>query len=51
MKSFKLCPGDKCKHFSHNIKYDKKCFYEPQCWRGKLDIFFFMFTLLRWRQK
>lgn len=33
-----LCPQDKCRHYHRAIKYPRKCFYEPQCWRGWVDI-------------
>jgi hypothetical protein len=33
-----FCPGEKCPHYSQVTKYERKCYYEPQCWRGDLDI-------------
>lgn len=33
-----FCPLDKCPHYFQATKYPRKCFYEPQCWRGWLDI-------------
>jgi len=33
-----FCPGPRCPHFSQTIKYPRKCFYEPQCWKGWLDV-------------
>jgi len=36
----KLCPREKCPHYSKVIKYPKKCYYEVQCWRGMLDEIF-----------
>ncbi len=32
-----FCPGEKCQHYSQTTKYRRKCYYEPQCWRGKVD--------------
>lgn len=32
-----LCPGEKCPHYGKATKYPRKCYYEPQCWRGRLD--------------
>ena len=34
----KLCGGDKCPHYWAATKYPRKCFYEAQCWRGRLAI-------------
>jgi len=30
------CPADaeKCPHWGKVTKYPRKCYYEPQCWRG-----------------
>jgi hypothetical protein len=33
-----FCPGDKCPHYGQATKYPRKCFYEPQCWRGIVDV-------------
>ena len=33
----RFCPGEKCIHYSKATKYPRKCYYEPQCWRGYLD--------------
>jgi len=33
-----FCPKEKCPHYSKATKYPRKCYYEPQCWRGYLDI-------------
>ena len=33
----RFCPLDKCPHYYTASKYPRKCFYEPQCWRGTLD--------------
>lgn len=32
-----FCPGERCEHYSKATKYPRKCFYEPQCWKGYLD--------------
>lgn len=42
-----LCPRDRCKHYGDDEKYGKKCYYEPQCWRGILDMMFQGFTLMK----
>ena len=34
----KFCKYEKCVHYATKTKYPRKCFYEPQCWRGYLDI-------------
>ena len=34
----KFCPEEKCLHYGEATKYPRKCYYEPQCWRGYLDI-------------
>jgi hypothetical protein len=44
----KFCPGEKCKHYSQATKYPRKCYYEPQCWRGYLDI---LMVILKFRLK
>jgi len=41
-----FCPGDKCPHYSKATKYPRKCYYEPQCWRGYLDT---LIALVRFR--
>jgi len=33
----RFCPGEKCIHYSKATKYPRKCYYEPQCWKGYLD--------------
>gem|GEM_PF-2605282 len=38
-----FCPGLKCPHDSKATKYPRKCFYEVQCWRGYLDLLFYLF--------
>lgn len=40
-----FCPADKCPHYSHATKYPRKCYYEPQCWRGHLDILMALFKM------
>jgi hypothetical protein len=32
-----FCPGQKCSHYSEATKYQRQCYYEPQCWKGHLD--------------
>jgi hypothetical protein len=32
-----LCQLDKCPHYSKATKYERACYYEPQCWRGMAD--------------
>ena len=32
-----FCPHEKCEHYSTATKYPRKCYYEPQCWRGYVD--------------
>ena len=32
-----FCPFEKCEHYLKATKYPRKCYYEPQCWRGFLD--------------
>lgn len=32
-----LCPGERCKHYKEATKYPRKCYYEPQCWRGRVS--------------
>jgi len=45
MKLF--CPREKCYYYSHNsTKYPRKCYYEPMCWRGWLDEFLTLPSLL-----
>ena len=34
-----FCPDEKCEHYSKATKYPRKCYYEPQCWKGYLDLF------------
>ena len=38
-----LCPGIKCPHYSKATKYPRKCYYEPQCWKGYADILLALF--------
>jgi len=33
-----FCPGDRCPHYDSATKYPRKCYYEPQCWGGYLDV-------------
>jgi len=41
---FRFCPDEKCTHWSNNTKYPRKCYYEVQCWRGKLDTIIAIFS-------
>jgi len=34
-----FCSGNKCSHYSKATKYPRKCYYEPQCIWGYLDVF------------
>jgi len=34
----RFCPLEKCPHYGKATKYPRKCYYEPQCWRGYLDL-------------
>ncbi len=45
MKENWFCPLDKCEHYGKATKYDRKCYYEPQCWRGYIDMGIMAFTL------
>ena len=38
----RFCKYEKCKWYSDPSKYGRKCYYEPQCWRGWLDIIIFV---------
>lgn len=40
-----FCPLDKCPHYGEATKYPRKCYYEPQCWKGWLDMFIGIFRL------
>ena len=33
-----FCPMEKCQHYGEASKYPRKCYYEPQCWKGYLDL-------------
>ena len=37
-RGFRLCPREECVHYREATKYPRKCYYEPQCWRGDLSI-------------
>jgi len=41
-----LCPGDKCPHYGQATKYPRKCYYEPQCWKGMVDMMVHEATVL-----
>lgn len=34
----RFCPSIECSHYGKATKYSRKCYYEPQCWRGYLDM-------------
>lgn len=34
----KLCKGDKCRWYGDASKYGRKCYYEPQCILGWIDV-------------
>ena len=37
-EGLRFCPGDGCPCYGHVCDgKQRKCFYEPQCWRGFLD--------------
>lgn len=38
----RFCKREKCKWYSDPSKYGRKCYYEPRCWRGWLDIIIFV---------
>ncbi len=33
----RFCPCLECPHYSKATKYDRQCYYEPQCWEGWAD--------------
>ena len=37
-EDMKLCRGDRCRWYSDPSKYGRKCYYEPNCWRGWIDV-------------
>ncbi|MBA7648567.1 hypothetical protein ES703_56355 [subsurface metagenome] len=41
----KFCPEGKCEHYGKATKYPRKCYHEPQCWRGFLDIILLIIKL------
>ena len=42
----RFCPLDKCPCYGQVCPGKlRKCFYEPQCWRGYLDTVIALFTL------
>jgi hypothetical protein len=43
-----FCPKEKCPHYLAATKYERKCYYEPQCWKGDIDSF--LCTLRRHRE-
>lgn len=34
----KICQGAGCRHYYEVSKYPRACYYEPQCWRGYVNI-------------
>jgi len=34
----RLCKGDRCRWYSDPSKYGRKCFYEPNCILGWIDV-------------
>ena len=34
----RFCGYEGCRWYGDASKYGRKCFYEPQCWRGYLDV-------------
>jgi len=46
----RFCPLEKCEHYTKATKYPRKCYYEPQCWKGWLDLFFGL-IILRFSKK
>lgn len=41
-----LCPKEKCPHWGKATKYERKCYYDFQCWRGQLDGVLFLMGFL-----
>ena len=35
--AWSLCPLDQCQHYNEATKYERKCYHEPQCWKGRLS--------------
>jgi len=35
--AWSLCPLERCEHYNEVTKYPRKCYYEPQCWRGRIS--------------
>ena len=35
--AWNLCPGERCGHYAEASKHSRKCYYEPQCWRGRIS--------------
>ncbi|MBA7492763.1 hypothetical protein ES702_03313 [subsurface metagenome] len=46
----KFCPDEKCRWYSDPSKYGRKCFYEPNCWRGYLDVLISIVKMRRTRK-
>lgn len=41
-----ICPKEKCEHYGKATKYPRKCYYEPQCWRGEFEVAWEIIKLL-----
>jgi len=39
-----FCPLDKCQWYGDSSKYGRKCYFEPNCWRGYLDLIIMLFV-------
>lgn len=35
--AYRLCSQERCLHYQEATKYPRKCYYGPQCWRGKIS--------------
>ena len=40
-----FCPKEKCKRYDTPKPGNKRCYYEPQCWKGKLDSLISIFIM------
>ena len=43
----RLCPREKCRWYSDPSKYGRKCFYEPNCILGWIDVLVSLIKLRR----
>lgn len=48
--AMRLCPGEGCEHYRGTTKYPRKCYYEPQCWRGRISNFAKVSRAKRYRE-